>query len=580
MFLECSALEKMCPGIREKLEKMEREGFCGRLWNRDPNLWRPEPEHHRVIKNRLGWLDAPGWCKEQIPELEVFAREISEAGFTSVILLGMGGSSLCPEVFRQTFGSAPGFPSLFVLDTTDAATIREIESAVNLESTLFIVASKSGGTIEVMSFYKYFYRKLLDLKGEKAGENFIAITDPGSSLQKLGEKIKFRRIYLNPVDIGGRFSALSYFGLVPAALIGMDLKKLVESASKMIETCGSDISPSENSGFRLGVLLGEMSRKGRDKLTFFLSEPVASFGYWVEQLIAESTGKEGTGILPVEGESIDKSTVYGKDRLFVAISLKGDDTKEAELADLEAAGHPVVRIELEDLYDIGGQFFLWEMATSVAGVILGINPFDEPNVTESKTNTAHLLEEYRLTGSLPAEEVIVQEKGIKIYSPPDYRRELETSISTESFSAFIQAHFKRVNSGDYLALTAYIQSTPENRQILNDIRLKLRDTLNVATTIGYGPRFLHSTGQFHKGGGDNGVFIQITADSACDLAIPGEPYSFNLLKSAQAMGDFQSLSTRKRRLIRLHLTQDVESSLNYLKQLLARVVPGPVSRCR
>jgi glucose-6-phosphate isomerase len=552
------------PEIRKKLEKMEGERFSARFWDKDPSLWWPEPEHQRVIKNRLGWLDAPEWTQNHIAELEDFGREIVNAGFSNVVLMGMGGSSLCPEVFRLTFGSAPGFPALHVLDTTDADTICEIENSVNLQDTLFIVASKSGGTIEVMSFYNYFHQKLRDLKGEKAGENLIAITDPGSPLQELGEKNNFRRIFLNPPDIGGRFSALSYFGLVPAALIGMDLSRLTQNSANMAQACGPDVP--QNPGLQLGVILGEIAKLGRDKLTFFLSEPLVSFGYWAEQLIAESTGKEGTGILPVEGEPVGRPDSYGDDRLFVAITLKGDNTKETALDDLEAAGHPVVRIELNDLYELGGQFFLWETATSVAGAILQINPFDEPNVTESKTNTARILKGFRSTGSLPSEEQVAEEGDIKLYATPEYCGKLISSAST--LSSILQAHLGKVKPGDYLALTAYIQATDNIERILGDIRRNLRVKLKVATTIGYGPRFLHSTGQLHKGGADNGVFIQITADGDSDLAIPGEPYSFNILKTAQAMGDFQSLATRGRRLIRVHLTGELEKSLESLKQLI------------
>jgi glucose-6-phosphate isomerase len=561
-----SVLEDKYPQVQQRLQQMERERFAIRLWDKDPDLWRPEAEHHKIIKNRLGWLAALDWSKKQIPELESFAQEIVEVGFTSVILLGMGGSSLCPEVFRLTFGSTSGFPNLHVLDTTDADTILEIEHKVNLENTLFIVASKSGGTIEVLSFYKYFHQKLLDLKGERAGENFIAITDPGTPLEELGEKNNFRRIFLNPADIGGRFSALTYFGLVPATLMGMNLGRLIQSAIRMAETCGSHVSSTQNPGLRLGVLLGEMAKVGRDKLTFFMSEPITSFGYWVEQLIAESTGKEGRGILPVEGETVGKLDMYGNDRLFVAITLKGDDRYKTSLANLEAAGHPAVCIELEDTYDLGGQFFLWEVATSVAGAVLGINPFDEPNVTESKTNTARILEEYNFSGSLPEEQVTAEDENLKLYAAPDYCRELKSSGT--KLSDHFQAHLGRVKSGDYLALTAYIQSTPEIRQILGDIRQIIGNRLRVASTIGYGPRFLHSTGQLHKGGEDNGIFIQITADGVSDLPIPGESYSFNVLKAAQAMGDYQSLATRNRRIVRLHLGGDIEKSLNYLKQLL------------
>lgn len=564
MSLKWSDLENRYPEIQKKIEEMQGERFSSRLWDKDPNLWRSEPEHQKVIKNRMGWLAAPNWSKNHIAELEDTGREIVDAGFTNIVLMGMGGSSLCPEVFHITFGSAAGYPALHVLDTTDADTICEIESKINLENALFIVASKSGGTIEVMSFYKYFHQKLVDIKGEKAGGNFIAITDPGSSLEELGKKNNFRKVFLNPADIGGRFSALSYFGLVPAALIGMDLSRLTQSAAVMAQACGP--GAPQNPGLQLGAILGEMAKFGRDKLTLILSEPVASFGYWAEQLIAESTGKEGTGILPVEGEPIGKPEVYDNDRLFVAITLKDDSSQEDAMAELDAAGHPIVRIELENVYDLGGQFFLWEVATSVAGAVLGINPFDEPNVTESKNNTAHILDKYRYTGSLPDEEAVADEGDIKLYATTVYCGKLISSPPT--LSSVLQAHLANVRPGDYLALTAYIQATPAIRKILGDIREDLRNRLKVATTIGYGPRFLHSTGQLHKGGADNGVFIQITSEGPSDLAIPGEPYSFNVLKAAQAMGDFQSLAARGRRLVRVHLSGELDRSLESLKQLI------------
>ncbi|MGQ9625418.1 MAG: hypothetical protein ACUVV0_00740 [Anaerolineae bacterium] len=527
------------------------------LWERDPSLWKEEPEHRKVIANRLGWLDAPDVMSQRLGEFSSLAAEVKEAGFTNAVLLGMGGSSLCPEVCSLTFGSAPGHPPLTVLDTTDPASILNVEKNLDLAKTLFIVSSKSGDTIETLSLYEYFFARMQEEKGGRAGENLLAITDPEVPLAKIAGEKGFRRLFLNPPDIGGRYSALSYFGLVPAAVIGMDVKTLLVRAQEMARRCRPEIPTEENPGLRLGISLAENAAQGRDKITIICSPPIASFGTWLEQLMAESTGKEGKGLVPIEGEPLGSPAVYDKDRLFIylhldyltpvnAWHLKAED----KLCALEEAGHPVVELCLEDPYDLGGEFFRWEVATAAAGAILGVNPFDEPNVRESKENTARLLKEFAAKGCLPEEEPLLEEGGLSLYGDPGM-----FEAARKSLPDCLKAFFSLARPGDYLALMAYLERSAETHSKLSDIRLILRDTFRLASTLGYGPRFLHSTGQLHKGGPEVGLFIQITSEDAQDVPIPGKPYGFSTLKAAQAMGDFRALQRRGRRVIRLHLAE-------------------------
>jgi glucose-6-phosphate isomerase len=559
------SLGQFGPSILETTQQMDSDRFLQRLWNRDVSLWKDDPEHQKIIASSLGWLSLPEMLLEEATRLSSFAEEIRGEGFSHLLVMGMGGSSLCPEVFRRTFGKIEGYPQLLVLDSTDPATVRRMEKAVDLSRTLFIVASKSGTTTEPLMFYHYFFDKVAGA-GSDPGRNFIAITDPGSSLERIAGEKGFRRVFQNMADVGGRYSALSYFGMVPAALMGLDVKKILEGAASAGLKCGPDVPAARNPAAQLGAALGELARQGRDKITLVIPPPLDSLGLWIEQLIAESTGKEGGGILPVAGEPLGDPAVYGDDRVFVSIRTESNASPEMEAAleALEQAGHPVISQVLPDPLGLGGAFFLWELATALAGALLGINPFDQPNVQESKDNTRGLLEVFRKEGQLPAQDLLVKEQGCQILG--------ETESKRETLAAITRAHLARVGEGGYLALTAYLPETDRHHQLLDAIRLRIRDALKVATTVGYGPRFLHSTGQLHKGGADNGVFIQITADDGEDLAIPGEPYTFGVLKEAQALGDFQSLVARRRPAIRFHLGRDVTAGLKTLLEVVGSAV--------
>lgn len=518
--------------------------FSKRLWAKDAGLWKADPAVQASILNRLGWLTLPEDMPKVAGLLKSFAEDIRKAGFTHMVLLGMGGSSLCPEVLRQTFGSVKGGLKLFVLDTTDPGQILEAEKAVPLRKTLFIVSSKSGGTIEVMSLFRYFFAKLEKLKKQKAGENFVAVTDPATGLEKLAREKGFRRVFTTPEDVGGRFSALTYFGLVPAALMGIDVGLLLERAAGFARACGPEMPPSENEPLLLGAALGLLGKAGRDKVTFVLSKEISSFGLWVEQLVAESTGKEGRGLVPVEGEGLGTPKAYGNDRVFVSLAVGGKHP--AGLKALQAAGHPVVRIDLSDRWDLGREFFRWEAATAVAGAVLGVNPFDEPNVSESKANTSRILAQFEAAKQLPEEPALLKTKTISVWADKGLP-------AAESLQDAVNAHLARGRAGDYIALTAYVTINPVHHKALQALRKKLQSATGLATTLGYGPRFLHSTGQLHKGGADNGLFVQITADPVADVDIPTENMTFGLLERAQALGDLEALTARRRRAIRVHL---------------------------
>jgi transaldolase / glucose-6-phosphate isomerase len=546
--------------VEETLAELAGRRAAARIWAKDPSLWKSEPTHREIIANSLGWLSVMGTVREQAADLANFAVEASHAGLRHALLLGMGGSSLCPDVLRIAFGDVPGFLSLRVLDSTDPASVKAFEETVDLPHTLVLVASKSGTTPEIAAFYQCFFARVSALAGKRAGEQFAAITDPGTALTRIAAEQVFRRVFLNPPDIGGRYSALSYFGMVPATLMGVDVPALLTRAEDMARACGSAVPPGDNPGLWLGAALGALAKAGRDKVTFLCSPEIASFGYWVEQLLAESLGKDGIGIVPVEGERPGEPAVYGDDRLFVHLRLEGsrDTGLDPIVAGLIRAGHPALTIPLRDRLDLGGEFFRWEFAAAAAGAVLGINPFDQPNVQESKDNTKRLLGEYQAAGRLPEGEPILQAEGIRLYGDEATAEALRGSGSVREA---LRAHLDRVRAGDYVALTAYLQHTPAVAQALDAIRLTIRDRSHAATTLGYGPRFLHSTGQLHKGGGDNGVFLQFTADDPVDLPIPGEPYTFGVMKAAQALGDLQSLQSRKRRAMRIHLTGDIAAGL-------------------
>ncbi len=562
--------------VRAALASLDKQAFARRLWAKDASLWKSDAAHQHIIKNRLGWLTVLATMRERLDQIQAFAAEIRQAGFTHVVLLGMGGSSLCPEVLSRTFGSAAGFPKLLMLDSTDPGMMRTIEQSVHLPTTLFVVSSKSGGTIEVVSFYRYFADRIRALHKERAfGQQFIAITDPGTSLEKLARQDGFRRMFLNPPDVGGRFSALSYFGLVPAALIGLDVDRLLSRAETMAQACSAGLQASHNPGVWLGGLLGALGKAGRDKITFVMDRRIHSFGWWVEQLIAECTGKEGKGLVPVEGEALTAPSAYGSDRVFVwlRVGAKANPAVARQLQALERAGHPVIQLVLKDAFDLGGELFRWEVAVSVIGAILGINPFDEPNVKESKDNTARLLQTFESTGRLSQGTLVLETAGIQLMADAQTARLLAAHHGT--LSEALSVHVKRVRPGDYLALTAYLEPTPARERLLQALRLQWRSQGRIATTLGYGPRLLHSTGQLHKGGPGNGLFVQIIGGNAQDVAIPGVAYSFGVLKQAQALGDFQSLQSKQRRVVRLMLSDRVDEDLQTLTQAC---LPAPETR--
>jgi transaldolase/glucose-6-phosphate isomerase len=541
-----------------------------RIWRKDAALWKSDEAHQKIIKNALGWLTVPDMMIGVEDDLVQFADRIRNVReFKHAMVCGMGGSSLCPEVLRQTFGKQEGYPELLVLDSTDPDAFSDIADQIDITKCLFIISSKSGTTTEPLVFYKYWYDQVGKRK-ENPGECFVAVTDPGTLMEQMATEDKFKRIFLNPADIGGRYSALSYFGMVPAALMGLDVKKLLDRAERVVHACASVVPPAENPGARLGAILGECAKAGRDKLTISTDPKIASFGLWVEQLLAESTGKDGRGIVPVAGETLGSPSVYGDDRLFVHISVeKIDSETEAKLKALEAAGHPVVYRTLTDLYDLGEEFFLWEIATAFAGWRLGINPFDQPNVQESKDATKELLETYARDGKLPEQDALATDGVLTLYADEETR----AALPAGSVGAAIKAHLARAGAGDYIAMLDYFEETPEYERVVQAIRTHLRDTTRCATTTGYGPRFLHSTGQLHKGGSASGVFMQLTAPDIKDLPIPEQPYTFSTLKQAQALGDFRSLSSRGRRAIRVDLGADVQAGLNRLQELIGQALP-------
>ena len=461
----------------------------------------------------------------------------------------------------MTFGVVPGYPELHVLDSTVPSQVKSFEERVDLEHTLCIVASKSGTTTEPLVFQKYFFERMRQVKGEQAGENFIAITDPGSLLERVAKELKFRHIFPGVPEIGGRYSALSNFGLVPAVLMGVNIEHFIQRAERMRHSCDSTVPVAENPGVELGAALGTLAKANRDKITFIISPALSNFGAWLEQLIAESTGKEDKGIVPIDDEPFGEITSYGDDRFFAYIRyVEGADSKQDDKVEaLKEAGHPVIQIDVADLINLGQEFFRWEIATATAGAIMGINAFDQPNVQESKEYTRLYLEEFKKNGQLPAECPVVTERDIRIFVDEGNRQALEGASTLEHI---IAAQLNRVQSGDYVAINAYVERTPSVHDSFQSIRTMVRDAKRVATTLGYGPRLLHSTGQLHKGGQNSGVFIQVTSDVAQDFAITGEPYSFGVLAAAQALGDMKSLNSRNRRVIRIHLGADVESGLS------------------
>jgi transaldolase/glucose-6-phosphate isomerase len=559
--------DDLAEAVKTNIDDWRATGKVRRLWQRDASLWTGIDE-----ANWLGWL---GITEKQIANadnLRRFAEDVKREGFTDILLLGMGGSSLCPEVLEKTLGRIDGFPQLRVLDSTDPAQIKAFQDQINVPKTLFVVSSKSGTTLEPNIYKQYFFEQVKKAAGaEKAGSHFIAITDPGSKLQEVAEADRFRHIFYGDPSIGGRYSALSNFGVVPAAAMGLDVVKFLDRTEEMVEACAASVPVQENPGVILGLILGTAARSGRDKVTIITSPKIYDLGAWLEQLLAESTGKQGHGIIPVDREQLASPDVYGKDRVFVYLRLDSapDSAQEAKVAALEQAGQPVLRISLGDVYDLGQEFFRWEIATAVAGSVIGINAFNQPDVEASKVATRNLTAEYEKTGSLPAEKPFFEQDGIKLFTDSKNADALTKAAGNEkSLSNYLRSHLNRLGAGDYFALLAFIQMNDEHEQSLQKIRHAVRDNRRVATCLGFGPRFLHSTGQAYKGGPNSGVFLQVTCDDAADLPVPGQKYTFGVVKAAQARGDFQVLVERGRRALRVHLGKDLKSGLAKLQAVV------------
>jgi transaldolase / glucose-6-phosphate isomerase len=562
----------LSPGLEKAVEKGTEEWRASakirKLWHKDKSVWTGDDEN-----KWLGWLESP--AKANVADYEDYARRVKGQNFSDAVVLGMGGSSLGPEVVAKTFPKKSGFPKLHVLDSTDPAQVRAMEKAVDLKRTVFIVSSKSGGTTEPNVMKDYFFAQVSKAIGaDKAGHRFIAVTDPGSSLEKVAAKQGFARTFFGDPTIGGRYSVLSPFGLVPAATAGVDVHSLIHHTLAMVRSCGADVPPQENPGVQLGLAMGLAGLEGRDKVTIFASKKVEDFGAWAEQLIAESTGKEGKGLVPIEGETLGDVSVYGNDRFFIDLRTEGenDSAHDAKLAALEQAGHPVVRIVMKSIEHIGQEFYRFEMATAVAGSILGINPFNQPDVEAAKVKTRELTAAFEKSGTLPAEHPVISTEAADLYTDKANAADLREAGADGTLESWLKAHFSRVDAGDYVALLAYIERDADHIGTLQAARLAVRDAQHVATCAEFGPRFLHSTGQAYKGGPDSGVFLQITADDAEDLPVPGQKASFGVIKAAQARGDFDVLTERGRRALRVHLKGDLKSGLKTLDHAIRQAL--------
>jgi transaldolase/glucose-6-phosphate isomerase len=568
--LKTSLPETLAATVKATIVDWQSGGKIKRLWDRDSSLWTGEDE-----SKWLGWLDIVDEQIAQNDALQKFAKEVQARGFEHILLLGMGGSSLGPEVLRMTFGRIPHYPELHVLDSTDPAQVKAFEHKIDVAKTLFIVSSKSGSTLEPNIFKQYFFERAKQVVGsDKVGSHFVAITDPGSKMQQVAEGDHFLHVFFGRPSIGGRYSALSNFGMAPAAAMGLDTKKFLDRAAEMGRACGAGVAVEENPGAVLGIILGAAANAGRDKLTIITSPGISDLGAWLEQLIAESTGKVGKGIIPVDREHLTSPEIYGSDRVFAYIRLENgiDAEQEAKVAAIEKAGHPVVRITMPDLYDLGAEFFRWEIATAVAGSVIGINPFNQPDVEASKVATRSLTSEYEKTGSLPPEQPILEDRGLKLFTDEKNAADLAKAATEKTLAGYLKAHLSQIHAGDYFAVLGYIQMNAEHEQNLQTLRHALRDKKHVATCLGFGPRFLHSTGQAYKGGPNSGVFLQITCDDAVELPVPGQKYTFGVVKGAQARGDFQVLAERGRRALRVHLGKDLKSGLATLQAALTEAL--------
>jgi RpiB/LacA/LacB family sugar-phosphate isomerase len=548
-------------------QSWDAAGSTARLWNKDASLWTNTDE-----SKWLGWLDIAEQQLAGVSRFKALAAEIAEDGFAHLLLLGMGGSSLCPEVFSMTFGKQANAPELLVLDSTDPAQIRALRAKIDPARTLFCVSSKSGTTLEPNIYMQYFYEETRKVVGARAGHHFIAVTDPGSKLEGVAQSLGFRRLYHGVASIGGRYSALSDFGMIPHAGMGLDTENFLQRTALMMAACKNS-DASQNPGVSLGLILGTAAAKfGRDKVTLVCSPSVFDLGAWLEQLLAESTGKQGRGLIPVDREPLLTSQQYGKDRIFAYIKFADDsDPKEAAIAALEKAGQPVVRVVLKDLHDLGQVFFQWEIATAVAGSVIGIDAFNQPDVEASKVVTRDLTTAFEASGSLPPETPILDQDGIKVFTDKANADAL-LGGGSPTLGGLIRKHLDRVKAGDYFGLLAYLPMFPEHEAALQETRKQILEAKQVATVLGFGPRFLHSTGQAYKGGPNSGVFLQITCDEAEDLPVPQQKYTFGIVKAAQARGDFQVLADRQRRALRVHLGKDIKAGLKRLHDLVSAAV--------
>ena len=540
-----------------------------RIWARDPSVWTGSGE-----QDWLGWLDVAADQAAHASRFTDLVHDVRSAGFTDVVVLGMGGSSLCPDVLATTFPPQAGLPRLRVLDSTDPQQVKAIQDGVALATTLFFVSSKSGTTLEPNIFAAYFFERMSQIVGEdRAGSHFIAITDPGSPLEDLARRQAYRGVFAGVTSIGGRYSALSDFGMVPGAAAGIDVAAMLASARAMARACSASTPAGDNPGLLLGAVIGTCANAGRDKLTFVTSPGVARLGAWLEQLLAESTGKQGRGVIPVDGEPAGTPDVYGTDRLFAYIRLTSDedDEQDAKVSALEQVGHPVVRIELSERHELGGEFFRWEFATAAAGSLIGINPFDQPDVEDAKVLAREITDRYDETGALTSRTPFVEKDGLRLYADDANRAELiEMAGEDADVPAYLGAHLSRAGAGDYVALLAYVEMTAAHEAALREIRALVRDARRVATCVGFGPRFQHSTGQAYKGGPNTGVFVQITCDDTVNLAVPGHRYTFGIVKEAEARSDLDVLAARGRRVLRLHLGTDVRAGLERLRAAVSR----------
>jgi transaldolase/glucose-6-phosphate isomerase len=556
--------------VDASIQRSRDADTVARIWAHDASVWSGKDEHAW-----LGWLTVATDQAVHADRFEHFVDSVRAAGFTDAVVLGMGGSSLCPDVLAATFPAQAGFPRLRVLDSTDPQQVKAIEDNVDLARTLFFVSSKSGTTLEPNIFAAYFFERMSQVAGtDQAGSHFIAITDPGSPLEDLARRQRYRSVFSGVPSIGGRYSALSDFGIVPAAASGIDVKALLASARAMAQACAPETPAGDNPGLVLGTVIGTCVNAGRNKLTFITSPGVARLGAWSEQLLAESTGKQGRGVIPVAGEPTGTPEVYGTDRLiaYIRLTSDADDDQDPKVRALEKAGQPVVRIELSDPHELGGEFFRWEFATAVAGSLIGIDPFDQPNVEEAKVLAREITDRYDETGMIAVQGPFFESEGLQLYADDANRAELiEMAGEDADVSGYLNAQLGRAGAGDYVALLAYIEMTPTHEVILSEIRGLIRDARRMATCVGFGPRFQHSTGQAYKGGPNTGVFLQITCDDTVELAVPGHRYSFGVVKEAQARSDLDVLAKRGRRVLRLHVGTDVGAGLERLRTAVEQV---------